>query len=397
MRIGVNCFLLQPDVGGIKQYFISLFDELLSSDHENDYIFFYFEHNLEELGNLHSTRWRESAILLRDQLEVKRHLEKIDLYFCPFGSLWPRPLPIPTVVHLADIQEVHYPEFFSPGDLYARAYHYAGSTRMADRVITVSEFSKNTIVEFHGIPATKVTVAYNCINPKYWSASTRKLDRVLPSKYIFFPANRWRHKNHDSLLKAIGLLKEKYGFKIPLVCTGYDIDGGYPLSAKADEYGIADQVISVGYVSVEEMVSLYQHAEMLVFPSLYEGFGIPLAEAMAVGCPVISSRETSLEEVGADAVLFFDPRSPEEIASRIMELLENDELKRSLVEKGYERAADFSPAKMATTHLRVFELARQSFSLSRYLWLNLGYRPWHYAKVAFRHRNYFFRKKDGCQ
>jgi glycosyltransferase involved in cell wall biosynthesis len=393
MRIGVNCFLLQPDVGGIKQYFVALFDELLSGDYGHEYIFFYFEHNLDELNKLRFPQWREKAILLRDQLEVRRHLEKIDLYFCPFGSLWPRPLNIPTVVNLADIQEVHYPQFFSDGDLYARAYHYVGSTKMADRVVTVSDFSRRTIVKFHDISPDKIDVAHNCIHPKYLQGDAQPLKVDLPETFVFFPANRWRHKNHDALLKAIGLLKKEYKIDISLVCTGYDIEGGYPLAAKAEAYGIADRVFSVGYVSIEEMVFLYRKAKMLVFPSLYEGFGIPLVEAMAVGCPVISSDATSLREVGGDAALFFDPRSVGEIAARIKELLENENLRVSLIEKGYERAKFFSPAKMAETHLRAFALAKRSFSSRRYLWLNYLYRPWHFLKVAVQHRNYLYKMK----
>ncbi|MCK4828531.1 hypothetical protein KA005_73045, partial [bacterium] len=199
MRIGVNCFLLQEDIGGIKQYFISLFDELLSDNRGHEFIFFYFEHNLVELDKLSSAKWREKAILLQNQSDVKQHLCKIDLYFCPFGSLWPRPLPLPTVINLADIQEVHYPQFFSPGDRYARAYHYVGSTKMADRVVTISEFSKRTIEEFHKLAASNIIVAHNCINPKYnnGGANAEPLKNFdLPKEYVFFPANRWQHKNH---------------------------------------------------------------------------------------------------------------------------------------------------------------------------------------------------------
>ncbi len=395
MRIGVNCFLLQKDIGGIKQYFLALFDELLADNRGHKYVFFYFEHNLAELEKLSSDKWRDQAILLQNQLEIKPHLAKVDLYFCPFGSLWPRPLDLPTVVSLVDIQEVHYPQFFSSRDRYARAYHYVGSTKMADRVVTISDFSKKAIVKFHKISPSKIIVAHLCADSKYSNneKNITTLDHFdLPEKYLFFPANRWLHKNHDILLKAIKFLKEERGIRIPVVLTGYDVDGGYPLVNKAKEYGIDEQVCSIGYVSVDEMVSLFRDAEMLVFPSLYEGFGIPLVEAMLMGCPVVASRETSLPEIGGDAALFFDPRSYRELADRIELLFENEIVRNALVAKGYMRAREFSAAKMADRHLYAFDQALKSFSRYKYFWNNYFFRPWHYLKVGFQYRKVFLQK-----
>ena len=103
MRIGVNCFLLRAHIGGLKQYFLTLFNELLQHDAENEYVFFWFAHNEEELNRLETERWKVNAILLRDQSEIAEYRHRMDLYFCPFGALYPRPLPLPTVVMLADI------------------------------------------------------------------------------------------------------------------------------------------------------------------------------------------------------------------------------------------------------------------------------------------------------
>jgi len=158
MRIGVNCYQLLADIGGLKQYFLRLFRELLKNDEQNTYIFFYFSHNLDELSYLDDLDWQENAIELKDQQEVKEHLGKIDLYFCPFGALWPRPVPVPTVVTLVDIQEAFYPEYFTAQDLFNRHFHYTGSTKMADRVITISEFSRETIVKHLKISPHKIRI-----------------------------------------------------------------------------------------------------------------------------------------------------------------------------------------------------------------------------------------------
>jgi glycosyltransferase involved in cell wall biosynthesis len=387
MRIGVNCFLLQANIGGLKQYFFNLFQELLENDHQNEYIFFHFPHNAEELAKLENRRWQARAVLLNNQLEVKQHLDKIDLYFCPFNALWPRPLPIPTVVTLVDIQEVFYPQFFTDLDLYNREYHLPGSTRMADRVITISHFTKKTIVQYHRISSHKVTVAYLCADKRYYQAAevARPPQSPLPKgDFIIYPANHWKHKNHDTLLRALRWLKTEKGLKIDAVFTGYDVPNGYPLLPKVSEYGLDEQVCSVGYVTVEEMAYLYSKATMLVFPSLFEGFGIPLVEAMAVGCPVVAANVTSLPEVGADAAEYFDPMSPESIGIAIEKIWRDGALRQQLVERGRRRALDFSAAKLAQTHLAVFNEAARSFSATRYVW-HYCYQHYHRWLIHFKY------------
>ena len=209
MFIGVNCFLLKKQIGGMRQYFLRLFRELLAEDVRNTYVFFYFKHNEEELEQLDNEDWKKNAILLSDQRDVLRHLDKIDLYFCPFSALWPRPLPIPCVVTLYDIQEKYYPDFFDEEALWNRAYHYVASTRTADRVITISEFSKRSIMHHHKVSGDKIHVTYNMLGDHFYT-QTRNCNGEgldLPARYIYFPANRWFHKNHDNLLRALKLLK----------------------------------------------------------------------------------------------------------------------------------------------------------------------------------------------
>ncbi|GAK56581.1 glycosyl transferase group 1 [Candidatus Vecturithrix granuli] len=390
MRIGVNCFLLQPSVGGIKQYFFNLFHELLKKDDQHEYIFFHFPHNAEELKQMENTRWQDHAILLHDQMEIKCHLDKIDLYFCPFGSLWPRPLPIPTVVTLVDIQEVFYPENFTGIALFNRAYHYGGSTKMADRVLTISEFSKKTIVKSHRLSPKKVIVAHLCADERFYRAMhiAHPLQAPLPDgDFIFYPANHWHHKNHDSLLRALQWLKRERGLRINVVFTGYDnVPNNYPLVQKVSEYGLDGQVFYVGYVSIEELAYLYTRAKMMVFPSLFEGFGIPVVEAMIAGCPVVASNVTSLPEVGGDVVEYFDPLFPESIGSAIERVWKNENLRQQLIVKGRQRASHFSAANLAHVHLTGFQEAAQSFSQLRYAWNYWVYQRYHFRKVHWKYR-----------
>jgi glycosyltransferase involved in cell wall biosynthesis len=390
MRIGVNCFLLQAHIGGLKQYFLTLFHELLTHDADNEYIFFWFSHNADELAHLGTDCWKEKAVFLHNQWEIRPHLERLDLYFCPFGALYPRPLSLPTVVTLVDIQEVFYPQFFTIEDRYIRDFHFVGSTRMADRVVTISEFSKKTIVKYHQLSEKKVVTAYLSADERYYRSEriARPPAQPHPRHFIFYPANFWHHKNHDCLLQALRILREEKKLLIDVVFTGFEESNGYPLASKAEEYGVRQQMHVLGYVPVEELAYLYCHARMLVFPSLFEGFGIPLVEAMAVGCPVVAANATSIPEIAAGAAELFDPTSPYALAQAIEQVWHDDTLQHNLIAQGKRRAQDFSPAKTAQAHLSAFGEAAQTYSYPRFLWQQWIYRYYHRARVEFRWRQH---------
>jgi glycosyltransferase involved in cell wall biosynthesis len=386
MRIGVNCFLLQANIGGLKQYFLTLFRELLEHDGENEYILFWYAHNADELAKLGTDRWKNNAILLQDQRDVVSHLDRLDLYFCPFNVLYPRPLSKPTVMTLVDIQEVYYPEFFTPEDLYNRQLHYPVSTRMADRVITISEFSKQALVRHHRLLPDKVIVAHLCADERYYRSDqiARPPAQTLPQDFILYPANFWKHKNHDRLLQALRLLREEKGLAVSAVFTGFDEPNGYPLSAKVKEYGLDSQVSVLGYVTIEEMAYLYRQARMLVFPSLFEGFGIPLVEAMAAGCPIVAANATSIPEIAADACELFDPTSPRATAEAITKVWYDGTLRQEMIARGKRRAQNFSPERTAQAHRTAFAEAVNAYSYARFLWNRWVYGYYHQARLEFR-------------
>jgi glycosyltransferase involved in cell wall biosynthesis len=388
MRIGVNCYLLQPRIGGLRQYFLTLFRELLKRDDEHEYVFFWYRHNAEELEQLGTDRWRQHAVLLEDQRQVLAHLDRIDLYFCPLTALYPRPVPRPTVMTLVDIQEVFYPEFFTPADRYTRELHFPGSTRMADRVITISEFSRRSIIEHHHVPPDRVAAVYLCADERYAqsAAVARPPAAPLPERFVFYPANPWKHKNHDVLLRALRLLREERGRRVDLVLTGFGHDSGSPVEAMAKEYGVCDQVHALGFLAVEELAYLYRRADMLVFPSLFEGFGIPLVEAMAAGCPVVAARATSIPEVAGDAAELFDPGSPAALAAAIERVLDDEAWRETLRTRGFSRQREFSAARMAEGHRAVFREAMQAYSSRAFLWRRWATVYWHRAQLEWRWR-----------
>jgi glycosyltransferase involved in cell wall biosynthesis len=388
VRIGVNCYLLQPHIGGLKQYFVTLFHELLERDEEHEYVFFWYRQNAEELEQLGTDRWRRHAVLLEDQRHVLAHLDRIDLYFCPFSALYPRPVPRPTVMTLVDIQEVFYPEFFTPGDRYLRELHFPGSTRMADRVITISDFSRRALIEHHRLPPTRVKTVYLCADERYARSAAvgRPPATALPERFILYPANVWQHKNHDVLLRALRLLREERGRRLDLVLTGFGQDDKSPITAVAESHGVRDQVHLLGYLEVEELAYLYQRAEMLAFPSLFEGFGMPLVEAMAAGCPVVAARATSVPEVVGDAAELFDPGSPSALAAAIDRVAGDEAWRETLRARGFRRSREFSATRMAEEHRAAFREAAHVYSRRVFLWRRGVTVYWHRAQLEWRWR-----------
>jgi glycosyltransferase involved in cell wall biosynthesis len=376
MRIGVSCVNLVDRIGGLRVYFNGLFDFLLEYDADNQYVFFFMEKNLPFLDKLKSDTWKRYAVAVADPQQIRRHLDGTDLFFCPVGILEPRPVPIPSVYTLADIQDTFFPQFFSRRSLLARRVHYKGSVRMADRIITISDFSKNALVQRYGTDPRKVARIYLSAEADFFVDATTAPPppaKELPARYVFYPANRWKHKNHGTLLEAIRILTEDYHDDVSLVLTGDDPENGFDVSAEAARLGMDGRVVSLGFVDRAALIALYRNAVCLCYPSLFEGFGIPLVEAMACGCPVVCSNTTSMPEVVGDAALTADPPDAPGFARHIHALITDEALRADLAEKGRLQARLFSAERTAREHLAVFEEAARAYPPRRYYYYRL---PW---------------------
>ena len=364
MRIGINCIGMNDKMGGLRQYGQRLIRELLDNDRDNSYVIFHSSDNRHEIEQIGGERLRESKRQVNGYRELFAQLESLDLYFCPFGVLWPRPAPIASVVNLADIQEVFYPFFFTQKVLDQRKRHFQTSTRTADCVLTCSGFSKLSIIEHHGISPDKIFVAYYCAdNSMFQTPLENPLNHFnLPERFIFYPANFWQHKNHDILLRALLHLRNEKGVVIPCILTGQETDNGYPIKKQIAEFGLSEQVWLLGYVTNKEICALFHRAEMLCFPSLFEGFGMPLVDAMAAGLPITCSNTACIPEVVGDAALLFDPNNHVEVAESILKLWHGADQRQKLVGAGRERVKMFTAANMAKAHLQAFKAAVDTFN-----------------------------------
>jgi len=227
----------------------------------------------------------------------------------------------PSVVTLHDVQHLDLPGMFPRSERLFRRLAWHRSLRSADRVIVMSDFVRGRAVELLDLDPQRIRVVPLGLDH----------DRLVPvaaatEPFLLYPARRWPHKNHEQLFEAFALLRRERP-ELQLVLTG----GAFER--------VPDGVEARGHVPWGEVVTLMQHASALVFPSLYEGFGLPPLEAMACGCPVACSNAGALPEVVGDAARLFDPRDPRAIADAVLDVLSDRE---AWVERGLARAERFS-------------------------------------------------------
>lgn len=252
---------------------------------------------------------------------LRRHLEDAALVHFPLTIELPR-TSLPKVVTLHDLQHLDLPELFPRAERAFRAVFWHRSVRRAERVIAISEFVRDRAVATLGIDPAKVRVV-----PQGLDHERLQPGAAERGPFLLYPARRWRHKNHERLFEAFARLRRERP-QLRLVLTG----GG-------DFSDAPDGVEVRGHVDTPELVSLLQRASALVFPSLYEGFGLPPLEAMACGCPVACSNAAALPEVVGDAARLFDPRDTAAIVEAVAEVLDDP---APWVERGVARAARFS-------------------------------------------------------
>lgn len=285
-----------------------------------------------------------------------------DLYFCVFTNPNFYDPAVPVVSTVYDLQYKTYPLFFPPRELYYRDQHFNHTIRVARRLVCISDYVRRTVLHYMNDPSRVVT-SYICLGKRIAKPSPQTLDRILKrlklrqGGYLFYPANFWPHKNHAMLLTAFALHRARHpDSDLKLVFTGEPVGKMASLQQLAvPSMGLSDHVVFAGFVSDEEFAALMEGCRGVIFPSLYEGFGMPVLEAMEFGRPVACGNVTSLPEVAGDAALLFDPRRPAEIAEAIERLASDDALIEQLVAKGHARARQFNRhGRMAGEYLDIF-------------------------------------------
>jgi glycosyltransferase involved in cell wall biosynthesis len=275
----------------------------------------------------------------------------------------PTPLLLPTrgkkIVTVYDLFFLDFPDL---GNHEARR-HFSGkmdeALTKADGVVTISQFTKDQVLERFGLDAAKVHVVHLGIDHARWqSVEKGEIEAVkeaynLPSSFILFVGAFEPRKNLLRLLEAVRRVHET-GERIPLVLVGRPGQDSDKLRAKIGDLRLQDHVILPGYMEERELRCVYRLATLFVFPSLREGFGLPLLEAMVSQTPVVASAAPALPEILQSAALFFDPEDPEDMAEKIIRLLSDEELRDNLINRGRQRALDFDWKKTAEQTLAIY-------------------------------------------
>jgi len=294
--------------------------------------------------------------------------KNIDVYFSPAHYL-PRFCPVPQVVTIHDLAYLYYPEDFIKKDLWQLKNWTNFSINQAKRIIAVSKTTKKDIIKNYDVDEDKVSVIYNGyekISQKL-KVKSQKYNSKVKSKepFILFVGTIQPRKNLEVLIDAFDKFTQtNKEFKLVIVGKkGWLYEN---IFEKVKTMNLEKKVIFTDHVSDSELIWLYKNAFCLVLPSLYEGFGIPVLEAMNFDCPLIASFSSSLPEIGGDASLYFDPKNPDDLLEKLNSLKENKELRQELITKGRQRIKFFSWEKCGKETLdvilkTVFE-QRQSLS-----------------------------------
>ncbi|HSC77997.1 MAG TPA: glycosyltransferase family 1 protein, partial [Candidatus Acidoferrales bacterium] len=271
----------------------------------------------------------------------------------------------PEVVTIHDVSFEEYPEFFDPLMRLRLRLTVRRAVKTARRIITVSHFSKDAIVDLLRVSARKVKVIPNGVGPEFRpgqdaAAIQSCLHRYgIRRPYLLAVGDICRRKNQLVLVQGFAQwAKRRQSNEHQLILVGKEGSEGDEVLAEATRQGLGpERVLLTGYAADEDLPCLYAGAELLINASLYEGFGLPLIEAMACGVPVVASRASCFPEVAADAARYMDPESPTSIADAIEDVLENGGLRQELVQKGLERAKSFRWEAAARATLQVYQEA----------------------------------------
>jgi glycosyltransferase involved in cell wall biosynthesis len=373
MKIVVNALPLLTPLTGAGYYTFQICNHLRQMDTIHTYRYFYGYYS----QSLRSPE--KTSSLLYHTKEAFRHVPILgtalknlrgalanfprpdfDLYFEPHFI----PLDIKSrrrVVTVLDFSFARFPQWHPQDKVQYFQRHFWEKIKKADRIICISDFIRKEAIQEFGFPPEKVKTVSLGVDPKFFrifSPGERLFAHPrhnLPEKFILFVGSLEPRKNLSGLLHAYRRLKPLWRKEFKLVFAG--LQGWENKAIWEQIQQLREDVLYLGYVPISDLGKLYNRASLFVYPSFYEGFGLPPLEAMACGCPVVVSQEASLPEVCGEAAHYVNPHEVDSIAAGIEKVLDDEAYRQGLVTKGLGRGGQFTWEKSAREHLRVFEEA----------------------------------------
>jgi glycosyltransferase involved in cell wall biosynthesis len=356
MRIAINLvFLVSGEGGGIERHVRGLLRGLEAVGGDHEYVLFTSRNctgtfplgpTMREVVCDVSAKFRPAKIVWEQTVlpfQLRQH--GIDVVLSP-ANIAPIVVGRPSVLIMHDVIPFKRPEIFTTVERVAQKTLFSLSARSCDAILTVSESSKRDIAELFGVSLSKIRVVPGATDPKFRPIEITDIVRAslrrarIPDRYLLYVAASRAYKNVEGLVRAFHQLAERIPHS--LVITGLAGRASPEIERLVVGLGLVDRVVFSGFLDDELLPALYSAADVFVFPSFYEGFGLPVIEAMACGTAVAASNRTSIPEAVGDAGLLFDPDSTQEMSEAMHSILSNDTLRAELVQKGLARAKQLS-------------------------------------------------------
>lgn len=369
MKIGLITTAMDEKKAGIGWYCYNLIKNLREIDKRNEYILIHryknddpiYKDNKELIIPYPKIPMKKT---IGDNVQIAFKLRKLKfdiVHELAHSAFFMFDSPSKKVITIHDLTPVLFPQTFDRFTVFIHKYLLPRALRKVDRIITVSENTKADIVKYFGISEEKIEVIHNGVDHEHFKKLDReccyrklKIKYGIDSKFILSVGTIEPRKNYTNLVKAFyELKKRKISHKLVIIGkTGWKYKSFYDAIEKLR---LKKDVLLLGYVPYEDLPLFYNCAEVFVYPSLYEGFGLPPLEAMACGCPVVVSNCSSLPEVVGDAGILVDPYDHKKLAESLYEVLSDEGLRKHLTLKGLRRAKKFSWKETAKKTLKVYE------------------------------------------
>ena len=367
MRIGIDARKLHDF--GIGTYIRNLLRHLARLDGQTDFVIFCRPEDRDALAavgeNFRPVPETSGNYSIAEQFAIPWAIERegVTLFHAPHYVLPPL-VQCRSVVTIHDVIHLMFPQYLPNRVAFSYAkWSITQASQRATRVMTVSESSKRDILRFVDTEPDKIDVIYNAYDERF-AMEPREEDVVrvreryqLTDEFVLYAGNVKPHKNLERLIDAFALVRKRGLDHLKLVLIGDEISKYAALRRAVHQHRLHQYVRFLGYLPQETLAVMYRLAGVFVFPSLYEGFGLPPLEAMACGTPVIASGVSSLPEVLGDAAMIVNPENVFDIARGIREVILEPEFRRELVHRGYERLKTFSWDTTAAQVLQVYEEA----------------------------------------
>lgn len=373
MRVGVNLLYLRPgEVGGSEVYVRALVRELAE---RVDLVLLCngaaaetFDLPGHDVVAVTHQRYRMGRRLFNENWTLRRFVDgrSLDLLFSPANFAAPAlPSRLPQVATVHDLQHHWLRNHFTRSKRFQRTMMFHATFLRCRRLIAISDFTRDDVIRRYRVEPDRITTVLEGVDLEFVRDEDRadalRRELTLPDRYFFYPAKAFPHKNHIRLVESFRMLLERAGDQgAHLVFSGERTTDFEPIQRRIDDWGLGRRVCHLGYLQYRDVLQVMAMAEAVVFPSTFEGFGLPVLEAMQCGVPVLASRCTAIPEVCGDAGILIDPEDTNAWAAAMERILRDRALRRRLQAAGADNLARFSWSKCADETLRVFEACLSS-------------------------------------